>query len=207
MCGVLLAAFLFVGPSAGPGLGDKARIIFFHVPCAMVSVVAFCVSMVQAVRYLLSRNLLADARSAVSAELGLLFCVLATITGAIYARVTWGAYWSWDPRQTTVFFLLLIYGAYFVFRSAIEDSETRARLSAIYAIIAFAATPFLVFVLPYVTFTLHPGGTLVHPSQMDAAYRVVLMCSMAGTVGLYAWLFSIGTRVEVLELKERGLLS
>ena len=119
-----------------PGLEDKARNIFFHVPTAWTTVVAFLVSTYYGIRYLRTKKIDYDLISVSSAGLGLLFCILATVTGAFWAKFNWGSYWNWDPRQTSIFILLLIYGAYFALRSAIDVEEKRAALSTVYTIVA-----------------------------------------------------------------------
>ena len=93
-----------------PGLGEKAKIIFFHVPAAWLSVLAFLMAMIYGIRYLRNKNLDEDAKSAAALQLGMMFCVLATITGSIWAKFNWGSFWNWDPRETSIFILLLIYG-------------------------------------------------------------------------------------------------
>ena len=153
---IVVIIAIFVYAPAAAGLGDLSRIIYFHVPLAWVGVLAYLVAMVDSVRYLKTQDLEFDNKANVSAEIGLAFTILATITGAIFARYTWGVYWNWDPRQTSIFFLLMIYGAYFVLRSSIDDEEKRARLSAVYCILAFISVPLLVFVIPRLYPTLHP---------------------------------------------------
>ena len=78
--------------------------------------------------------------------------------GSIWAKFNWGSFWNWDPRETSIFVLLLIYGAYFSLRSAVEVEERRASLSAVYSIVAFVTVPFFVFIMPRIMFSLHPGG-------------------------------------------------
>ena len=103
-----------------PGLEDKARILFFHVPMSWTAVVAFLVSMVYGIKYLAKKNIDDDIKSTASSGLGLVFCILATVTGSLWAKFNWGSFWNWDPRETSIFVLLLIYGAYFALRSALE---------------------------------------------------------------------------------------
>ena len=152
---VIVAAFAFpIVPAPSsllefpliPGLEEKARIIFFHVPTAWLSVMAFFTGMFYGIRYLRKRDIRDDLRSSAAAGLGLLFCILATVTGMIWAKFNWGSFWNWDPRETSIFVLLLIYGAYFALRSAVEVEEKRATLSAVYSIIAAVTVPFFVFV-------------------------------------------------------------
>jgi heme exporter protein C len=197
MCVVVWAAFQYVPPAEG-FQGESSRILFFHVPTAWVAPLAFLVSCIASVRYLMRRDPMDDIRASVSASLGLLFTVLATVTGAVFARIEWGAYWNWDPRQTSVTLLLLVYAAYFALRRALRDPEQRATLAAAYAILAFVTVPFLVFVVPRVYWSLHPD-VLTNPdpkNRLDLAHAVVLIASSAGFTGLYAWLYSIECRIE-----------
>ena len=135
----------------------------------------------------------------------MLFCFLATVTGAVFARIMWNAYWNWDPRQTSITILLLIYAAYFALRGAIADPERRATLSAVYAILAFVTVPFLVFVVPRIYWSLHPD-TIINTrgaNEFDSRYTQVLMASLAGFTGLFVWLYTVGSRVEAIRLRRR----
>ena len=98
---VVIYLVFFVVPPA-QGLGDYVRIAFFHIPMAWVSVLAFLMSAWWGAGYLRRQEMKADRLSAASAKLGLVFVVLATVSGAVFSKLTWGAYWNWDPRQTTV---------------------------------------------------------------------------------------------------------
>ena len=173
---VLTFALVFFVVPPAEGLGNYVRIIFIHIPCAWVSVVAFVVAAVYAWRVLkLSRSmtaapntlLRADAYSARSAQLGLAFTALATVTGAIFSRLTWGAFWNWDPRQTTILCLLMIYAAYLALRAVLGDPERRARIAAVYALFSVLPVPFLVFVLPRFYFSLHPEPVLNSAGRID----------------------------------------
>jgi heme exporter protein C len=201
---VIWAAFYYVQPAEG-FVGQSSRIVFFHVPTAWVCVLAFLVSCVASVRYLLRRDPADDVRAAVAAKLGLLFAVLATVTGAIFARIMWNAYWNWDPRQTSIAILLLIYAAYFALRSAVADPERRAALAAVYAILAFVTVPFLVFVVPRIYWSLHPD-TIINTrgsNEFDSRYTQVLMASLAAFTGLFAWIYRIECRIDTVRLRRR----
>lgn len=205
---VILAAFLYAGDAQGfePG---ASRIIFFHVPMAMVSAVAFLVAMIHAVRYLATRDPVADVRSETAAELGTLFCILATVTGSIFAKIQWNAFWHWDVRQTCILILLLIYGAYFGLRMAVDDPDRRATLASVYAVLAFFAVPFLMWVVPRMPAfdTLHPNTVLTSREGLSPAYRVVLYSSFAGFCGLYAWLYDLQVRVRRVGMRGDAWLS
>ncbi|MEW6622940.1 MAG: cytochrome c biogenesis protein [Bacillota bacterium] len=201
---VIIGAFLYAPPAMG--LGDLSRIIYFHVPLAWVGVLAYLVSMVNGVRYLREAKLEYDHKAAFNGELGLVFTLFATLTGAVFARHTWGMYWNWDPRQTSVFILLLIYGAYFVLRSAVEDEERRARLSSVYSILAFISVPFLVFIIPRVYGSLHPDPIINTSGQlkMDSKMLQVFLASLAGFTGIYFWIYSMQSRLIKIKEKLKG---
>lgn len=191
MAGVIVAAFLFVGPALGFQEPEAARIIFFHVPVAWLAVLGFLLAMFHAVAYLRRRRPESDLRSAAAAEMGFLFCILATLTGALFAKLQWGSAWNWDPRETSIFVLLLVYGAYFALRSAVEDEERRAALSAVYAILAVPPMIFLVFVLPrIVEFSLHPSNT-VKSGGMSPEYRLVFFAALFGFTLLFTWVYRV----------------
>ena len=189
-----------------PGLEEKARIIFFHVPTAWLSVVAFLTSMVYAVQYLRTRDLACDIRSSAAAGLGFMFCILATLTGAVWAKFNWGSYWNWDPRETSIFVLLLIYGAYFSLRSAVETEEKRATLSSAYSIIAAVTVPFFIFIMPRIMTGLHPGakgdpdgaGPVVD-FKMSPNMRVIFFSSLIAFTLLFYWMFALRVRTAQVE--------
>lgn len=191
-----------------PGLGERARIIFLHVPSAWLSVIAFFVSMLYGIRYLRSKDIYNDAKSVASAEIGFLFCFITTVTGSIWAKFNWGSFWNWDPRETSIFILLLIYGAYFALRSAIENEERRATLSAVYSVIAFVTVPFFIFVMPRIMPGLHPGskgdpegaGPVV-TFKMDPNMRILFFASLLGFMLVYLWIFSLRSKIEILKIK------
>ncbi|NLM51627.1 MAG: cytochrome c biogenesis protein CcsA [Firmicutes bacterium] len=195
---VILASFLYM--PATQGLGESGRIIVYHVPAAWVAVLAYLMAMVNALGYLRHKDLRFDRQAQVNAELGTVFCILATVTGAIWSRGAWGWYWNWDPRQTSIAVLLMIYAAYFVLRNAVEDPQRRASLAAVYSLLAFLTVPFLVFVVPRVYDSLHPDLINLESRTfaMDKKMLVVFLASLAGFTGLYGWLYNIRLRLENL---------
>ena len=186
------AVFLIVPPAAG--LGNYVRIAFFHIPTAWVAVVAFFGAAYWGARYLKTRELRYDAKSARSAILGLIFTLMATVSGAVFSKLTWGAYWNWDPRQTTIFVLLLIYAAYVTLRMTMRDERARASSSAVYALFSFIAVPFLVFILPRMFFSLHPSPVLNETGRidMDAVMLGTLALSLIDMTLIYIWLMKRG---------------
>lgn len=186
-----------------PGLEENAKIIFFHVPTAWLTLIAFLTSTVFSFRYLRKKNLEDDLKSYTAAQLGMIFCILATVTGAVWAKFAWGSFWSWDPRQTSIFALLLIYGAWFALRSSIENEEKRATLASVYSMIAFVTVPFFLFIMPRIMKGLHPGsaddtnaGPVVN-FKMNPNMLLVFFISMLGFTILYYWMWRMGYQANL----------
>jgi heme exporter protein C len=199
MCGVTAAAFLLPPPQSQ--LGQVSRIFFFHVPVAWVAVLAFLMSFVFSWLYLKSKDISYDAKASTASRLGLLFVLLATFSGSIFAKSTWGSFWNWDPRETSIFILLLIYGAYFALRSAVESEERKAALSSVYAIMAFFTVPFLVFVVPRIYQSLHPTDSVLDVKmklQMPLPILITFLASLLGFTFLFLWLFRLERRINMM---------
>ena len=186
-----------------PNLYERIRILNLHVPMAWIAVVAYLISMIYSVRYLRSKNFEFDDKAAAAAALGTLFAILATVTGMLWAKYNWGKYWNWDPRQTSIFVLILIYAAYFALRSAIDNDESKARLSSVYSIFAFITVPFLVFILPRLATGLHPGsaddvnaGPVVSTNQgsLDSNLMYSFGVSLLAFTTVFFWMLNIRIR-------------
>ncbi len=193
--------FSFITPAPQNIIGEASRIFYYHIPMAWIAVLAFTMAMVYSIRYLRSKKIIEDIRARSAASLGLLFSLLATVSGSIFARVTWGSFWNWDPRETSIFILLLIYGAYFALRNAVTVEEKRASLAAVYAVFAFLTVPFLVFVVPRVVPSLHPADSVIDAGlkfTMGTTVRLIFFASLVFFTVLYWWLFNLTCRVGVL---------
>ncbi len=192
MLAVVAAMFLWVPPQRG--LGDAGRIIIMHVPTAWLSTLAFGIAALYSVLYLRRRLPADDDRALAAVEQGFLFSILATVTGSIFAKAIWGSFWNWDPRETSILILLLIYGAYFALRSAIDDGERRRQLAAVYAVLAFVTAPLLTFVVPRLAdSSLHPNCAFLPGSKCDG---VRLKTGQVGGLG--------DTRVQLLKVERTG---
>ncbi|MDH3889796.1 MAG: cytochrome c biogenesis protein [candidate division Zixibacteria bacterium] len=197
MSAMIIASY--ITPMPQQQIGESSRIFYYHIPQAWICVLAFAMSMIYSIVYLKKHDISFDDRAADAARLGLVFCLLATSTGSLFAKITWGSYWNWDPRQTSVFILLLIYGAYFALRGAIPDQQRRAALSAVYSIFAFVTVPFLVFVLPRMIPSLHPADSVVDSDMkftMGPMVRVIFFSSLALFTVLYLWMLNLSNRVS-----------
>lgn len=189
---VVVAMFLWV--PAYEGLGNTGRIIMVHVPTAWLSTFAFAIAAWYSLMFLRRRNARDDDRALAATELGFLFSILATITGSMFAKVIWGSYWNWEPRETSILILLLIYGAYFALRSAIEDAERRRQLAAVYALFAFATAPLLTFVVPRLyDSTLHPNCAFLPGSKCNG---ITLQQNGVGALG--------DRRLQLLDVQRSG---
>ncbi|HZF08927.1 MAG TPA: cytochrome c biogenesis protein CcsA [Thermoanaerobaculia bacterium] len=194
---VIWAAFFYAPPAAG-FIGYSSRILYFHVPLAWTAFIAFFVAAYWSLRYLSGRRTEHD-RAAVSAiEIGFVYCVLATVTGALWARIMWGEYWNWDPRQTSIILVLIFYGAYLALRGAVPDEEKRARLSAVYALIGMAVTPFFFFIVPRITYSLHPDSVINSRGKIDMDSRMlqVLLASFVAQLALFFWMHHLDRRLR-----------
>jgi heme exporter protein C len=186
-----------------PGLGDKARIIYLHVPMSWIAVLSFLLSMIYSVKYLRKRDLVDDVKAVSAAEVGFLFTILATITGSLWAKFNWGSFWNWDPRETSIFILMLIYGAYFSLRSAIENHDQKAKLASVYAIIAFVTVPFFIFIMPRIVESLHPADTIVNTQgkiNMNPVMLSIFLFSLFSFTLVFFWVLNVKIRIEKLKL-------
>ncbi|HXU32451.1 MAG TPA: cytochrome c biogenesis protein CcsA [Thermoanaerobaculia bacterium] len=182
-------------------IGQSSRILFFHVPMAWTSFVAYFAAAVWSGRYLWGgRQPRHDRAAAAAVECGVLFGVLATVTGALWARIEWGAFWNWDPRQTSIVVVLLFYGAYLALRSAMADREIRARISSVYALIALVVTPFFYFIVPRITDSLHPEPVINAERKLDVDPRMfqVLIASALTYTILFFWIHNLRARTQAL---------
>ena len=195
MSGVIAATLLYVPPASGFAVPEAARIVIFHVPCAMIAVIGYLVSTVYAIAFLIKGNVRSDLKSAASAGLGFMFTALAAASGMVFARIEWGSAWNWDPRETSIGMLLIVYAAYFALRSSVPGRVARAKISAVYNIMACLVMPYFVFVMPRMLGGLHPSHASLSPE-----YRIALMGSAVGFLWLYIWVLRVQVRAW-----ERGL--
>lgn len=193
---VLVGAFLYLPPAQSFRNESLARLIVLHVPNPIVASILSALSAWFALRYLIARRWIDDVRSRSLASIAMLFWLLTTITGAVFAKAEWGLYWSWDPKQSSIFVLLLLYLAYFALRSGIADPGKQATVAAAYILFAAATVPFLTYILPNATpETLHPKNVINTSGGMDSAYKLVFWSSVAAFCGLAAWMYNLQVRI------------
>ena len=139
VCGLWI--FLILPIEASQGFPQK--IMYLHVPTFIATYLAFFVVFAFSIAYLWKRDLMFDQIAKVSAEIGLIFCALLLVTGAIWGRPTWGTYWVWDARLTTTLLLFLIFMGYFLLRMSVNDRDKEARLASVLGIIGCLDIPII----------------------------------------------------------------
>ncbi|WP_324717038.1 cytochrome c biogenesis protein CcsA [Carboxydochorda subterranea] len=180
-------------------MGVVSRIFYFHVASAWNAFLAFFVVMVASVAYLWKRKTRWDLVAGASAEVGVLFTTIALVTGTLWMRPVWNVWWTWDPRLTTTTVLWFLYVGYLVLRGTVEGDDRRARLSAVFGIIAFVDVP-VVFESIRWWRTIHPQ--VLGPGQINIAPEmlVTLLVSVAAFTLLYASLCWTAYRVGAAQL-------
>ena len=162
LCVILLvytvsAGILFDVPRL-PILNETIRVLYFHVPMWFTMIFLLFLSSINAYRFISSGDLSYDLKSYNYANIGIFFGVLGIISGMIWAKYTWGTYWTNDPKLNGSAVGLLIYFSYFVLRNSVEDESKKGKISSVYNILAFSMLIPLIFILPRLTDSLHPGN-------------------------------------------------
>lgn len=186
-------------------LNETIRALYFHVPMWFGMVFLLTLSVYYAVRYLRNPSSELDRKVVEYANVGMAFGILGILTGMLWANYTWGSPWHGDPKQNGAAIALLVYLAYFVLRGSVDNAEQRARLSAVYNIFAFAAMIPLIFIIPRMTSSMHPGsgGNPGFKTYDDLDYRMwaVFYAAIIGWFLMGLWIASIRIRIKSLEEK------
>lgn len=185
-------------------LSETIRNTFYHIPFWFAMMIIFVISMVYSAMFLSSSNPDYDYKANAFTQVGILYGILGLITGAIWAKHTWGSYWSFDIKQNMAAISMLVYLAYYVLRSSFEDEEKKARISAVYNIFAFATLIPLLFVIPRLVDSLHPGNG-GNPGfggdDLDNTMRMILYPATIGWTLFGTWMANIIYRMQVLREK------
>ena len=185
-----------------PIIEQSIRNLFYHVSMLFAMVVMMAVSFGNAIGFLSSENMARDRRSISLAETGMFFSVMGLLTGMLWAKFTWGAWWTNDPKLNGTAITMLIYMAYFVLRNTIDDPRKRARISAVYNIFAFVMMIVFIGILPRMTDSLHPGNggnPGFNSYDLDNRLRLVFYPAVLGWVLVGTWIASLRYRIRNLE--------
>ncbi len=211
LAGATAMVFFYAPEEAVMGLVQK--VFYFHIATAWIGMLSFGVAVVAGIVYLRTGNSQWDIVEVASVELGIVFNLITIFMGMIWARPIWNAWWTWDPRLTTVTIMELIYVAYLMLRQGIEDPERRGRFGAVYAIVGFLSVP-LTFFSIRIFRTIHPvviGGSDPNATgsfDMTPKMLQTFMTSLLVFTVIYAdllWhrirLGELAEKVEQLKLK------
>lgn len=193
-------------------LNETIRALHFHVTMWFGMILMLVVAVYYSIMYLRTNDLRYDDIALEFTNSAVLFGVLGIVTGMLWARFTWGEYWSGDPKQNAAAIGILMYFAYLILRNSLPDSQQRARIGAIYNIFAFAAFIPLIFVLPRLTDSLHPGNggnPGFNAYDLDSRLRMVFYPAILGWTLLGGWIATVRVRIRRVErtLEDRMLNS
>ncbi len=183
--------------------GDLVRIMYVHVPAAWLAYLAFSVTFVGSVGYLISRNLLWDRLAAASAEIGVYFTGLAIALGMIWAKPTWGVWWTWDARLTLTAIMFFVYLGYLALRRTTEDPVVRAGRASVLGVLGAIQIPLVHFSVVWWR-TLHQPPSLVRPDGPAIQDPLMLTALIIGVVAFTVVYVSLMVkRIELIHLDDR----
>jgi heme exporter protein C len=184
-------------------LNETIRNVYYHVPIWFAMLFMMAVSFYFAIRTLMNVNTKNDTRSHNAAIIGFFFCIPGIMTGSLWAKYTWGTWWTFqDPKLNGVAISMLIYMAYFILRSSVEDEQKKARISAVYNIFAFIMMNVFIMILPRITDSLHPGNggnPAFGKYDLDSDMRMVFYPAIIGWILFSYWLFELKNRYTTLK--------
>jgi heme exporter protein C len=191
-----------------PILHESIRNLYFHVPMWFSMLVIYLVSVIYSIKYLSSGNENHDLIAVESVNTGIIFAFIGLASGMIWANYTWGSPWPNDPKLNSAAISTLMYLAYIVLRSSLDEEQKRAKISAIYNIFAFPVMVVLLFVLPRLTDSLHPGNG-GNPGfggyDLDNNMRLVFYPAVIGWILISVWIMTIRYRIRLLENKRNQI--
>ena len=197
----LIAGFIFDVPRL-PILNETIRALYFHVPMWFTMIFLLLLSSFNSYKYINTGNIIYDIKSYNYANVAVYFGVLGLLTGMIWAKFTWGTFWTNDPKLNGSAIGMLIYLGYFVLRSSVKDESKRGKISSVYNVFAFAMLIPLIFILPRMADSLHPGnggnpGFNVY--DMNSQLRVVFYPAVVGFILLGIWITDVRLKIDKLK--------
>jgi heme exporter protein C len=210
LVGLALGLVFFYAPT-DLDQGFSQRIFYFHVPIALTSYVCFGWGAWKALRYLRTRDERADLESYVAIHQGVIFGALTLITGSIWAKASWGVWWSWGENQLVLFLVLfLFYCAYFMLRFSVEPGALRANMSAVYALFGIVLVPVSFLAIRLSRNFIHPVVFTSHGPQMTGSQFLTFSVSSLAVLSLFATLYNVelaGKRIDAHLRELRELLT
>ncbi len=190
--------------------GSTVKILFVHVPTAMMAVNAWIMMLVASLIWLVRRHHVSALAARAAAPVGLTFTLIALVTGAFWGQPMWGTWWAWDPRLTSFLILGLFYLGYIALWGAIEDADTAADLTAVLCMVGSVFAVLSRYAVQFWNQGLHQGSTIMKVGEkdpLDPAYYVPLVVCIVGFIALFVALVLIRTRTEVRARRLQALLA
>ncbi len=174
------------------------KIFYWHMPVAFVSFIGIAFAAFFAVRFLMTKDARYDLRSKLAMEVGLVFVLCTMVTGLLWTRFEWGVWWTWEPRLTTYFILMLLVFGYFILRNAIADPERRAAYSSVLGILILVDVPICFMVTRLIPSSIHPV-VFRSDSGMSMDMVVPLLLSVVGFGLIAVGLYRLRLRAQLIE--------
>lgn len=185
-------------------LNETIRNLYFHVPMWMAMLTVFSISVFFSIKYLATGKEEHDLAAVECVNTGLVFYILGFLTGMLWAKYTWGQFWSSDPKQNSAAIVFLLYCAYLVLRGSMDEEQKRAKISAVYNIFAFPIMIVLIFILPRLTDSLHPGSggnPAFGKYDLDNGMKISFYPAMLGWAFIALWIATLRYRIRLIEYK------
>lgn len=186
-----------------PILHESIRNLYFHVPMWFTMIVLYLISVVYSIKYLSTGNEKHDLVAVEMVNTGIVFGFLGLATGMIWANYTWGSPWPNDPKLNSAAIATLMYMAYIVLRGSMDEEQKRAKISAVYNVFAFPVMIVLLFILPRLTDSLHPGNggnPGFNSYDLDSQMRLVFYPAVIGWILIGVWIANLRYRVRLIEI-------
>jgi heme exporter protein C len=189
--------------------GSTVKIIYLHVPAAMMAINAWGMMLLASLIWLVRRHHVSALAAKAAAPVGLAFTVVALVTGALWGQPMWGTWWAWDPRLTSFLILTLFYFGYIALWSAIEDPDTAADLTAVLCMVGSVFAILSRYAVNFWNQGLHQGATLSLDKEENISdvFWQPLVISIAGFILLFVTLVLLRTRTEIRARRLAALLS
>jgi heme exporter protein C len=185
--------------------GEMVKVMYIHVPFAWLSLGAYTMMAIAALGTLVWRHPLADVAGKAAAQIGAAFCFLCLVTGSLWGRPTWGTYWDWDPRLTSVLVLFLLYLGVLALWRAFDDPLRAGRAAAILALVGFINVPIVKFSVDWWNSIHQRNSISLSGSAIDPSMLHPLLISAAGFFALFLALHMAAMRNELLRRRARTL--